>query len=130
MKTINEIAAECVRIAIEQGALNRADAPGLQASEAPAFLGPTEPLDGDYEHLRGEVGTDPDMLDEGRAFGLSHAAAREFRDAFADAIAECICHPERQAEMARHSRALATGVHTIENFSNDISAFWAAVTQR
>ena len=74
MKTINEIAAECVRIAIEQGALNRADSPGLQASEAPAFLGPTEPLDGDYEYLRGEVGTDPDVLDDGRAFGLSHAA--------------------------------------------------------
>ena len=88
MKTINEIAAECVRIAIEQGALNRADSPGLQASEAPAFLGPTEPLGGDYEYLRGEVGTDPDMLDEDRAFGLSHAAAREFRDAFADAMAE------------------------------------------
>ena len=88
MKTINEIAAECVRIAIEQGALNRADSPGLQASEAPAFLGPTEPLDGDYEHLRGEVGTDPDMLDEDRAFGLSHAAAREFRDAYEAEMAE------------------------------------------
>lgn len=88
MKTITEIAAECVRIAIEQGALNRANSPGLQASEAPAFLGPTEPIDGDYEYLRGEVGADPDMLDEGRAFGLSFSAAREFRDAYEAAMAE------------------------------------------
>ena len=88
MKTITEIAAECVRIAIEQGALNRANSLGLQASEAPAFLGPTEPLDGDYEYLRAQIGTDPDMLDEGRAFGLSFAAAREFRYAYEAAMAE------------------------------------------
>ena len=56
--------------------------------EAPAFLGPVEPLDGDYEHLRAQIGTDPDMLDEGRAFGLSFSAAREFRDAYEAAMAE------------------------------------------
>lgn len=72
------------------------------------------------------VGQTAEFVHHGRN-GFAVAATPE---AFADAIADFMRHPERQAEMARHSRALATGVHTIENFSNDIAAFWAAVTQR
>lgn len=96
MKTIPQMAAECVRLAIEQGALNRADHPGQQESEAPPFLGPMEPLDGDYEYLRAEIDADPNMLDDGRAFGLSFAASREFRDTFADMMLE---------KMAEHTAA-------------------------
>lgn len=72
------------------------------------------------------VGQTAEFVQHGRN-GFAVAATPE---AFADAIADYIRHPERHAEMAGHSRALATGVHTIENFSNHIAAFWAAVTQR
>jgi glycosyltransferase involved in cell wall biosynthesis len=45
-------------------------------------------------------------------------------DGFADAIAEYIRRPELSAPMATVSRAMATKVHTIENFAADITAFW------
>lgn len=48
-------------------------------------------------------------------------------DAFAEAMAEYLRHPETHAAMGARSRALVTGVHTIENFSQDIAAFWADV---
>lgn len=51
-------------------------------------------------------------------------------EAFADAIAAYIRQPAQHAVMAAHSRSLATDVHTIENFSNDITAFWATVSQQ
>lgn len=45
-------------------------------------------------------------------------------DAFADAMAEYITHPERHASMAVASRRLATEVQTIEHFAGDILHFW------
>ena len=48
-------------------------------------------------------------------------------DAFADAIADYLRHPERHDAMAAESRRLATEVHTIEHFAGDISAFWRDV---
>lgn len=62
--------------------------------------------------------------------GVNGFAVAATPEAFADAIADYIRHPERHAEMARRSRALATDVHTIENFSDDIAAFWAKVSLR
>jgi glycosyltransferase involved in cell wall biosynthesis len=47
--------------------------------------------------------------------------------AFADAIAAYLRHPELHDAMAVHSRRLATEVHTIEHFADDISAFWRDV---
>lgn len=46
-------------------------------------------------------------------------------DAFADAIAQYVSHPEMWASMAAASRRLATEVHTVEHFAADIEAFWA-----
>jgi glycosyltransferase involved in cell wall biosynthesis len=48
-------------------------------------------------------------------------------DAFADAIVEYIAHPEAHERMAAASRALATDVHTIEHFADDITLFWSEV---
>jgi glycosyltransferase involved in cell wall biosynthesis len=50
--------------------------------------------------------------------------------AFADAIADYLTHPERHDALAAASRALATNVHTIEHFADDITAFWRAVLHR
>ena len=45
-------------------------------------------------------------------------------ESFAGAIAEYLRAPELHAAMAAKARAIATGVHTIENFAADIEAFW------
>jgi glycosyltransferase involved in cell wall biosynthesis len=50
--------------------------------------------------------------------------------AFADAIADYLTHPERHDALAAASRALATNVHTIEHFADDITAFWRVVMNR
>jgi glycosyltransferase involved in cell wall biosynthesis len=47
--------------------------------------------------------------------------------AFAEAMAEYLRHPESHDQMAAASRARATTVHTIENFTADITAFWCEV---
>lgn len=47
---------------------------------------------------------------------------------FADAIADYIAHADRHEAMAAASRVIATRVHTIEHFSDDIAAFWRDVT--
>jgi hypothetical protein len=88
MKTTQEIAHLCVEEAVKQGALRRANSAGTRASEAPAFLGPTSPLDGDYEYLASEIRGNPEMLDEDRAFGLSFNAADEFYHAYKTEMAE------------------------------------------
>lgn len=49
---------------------------------------------------------------------------------FAEAIAEYLRHPERRDAMAAASRAIATDVHTIEHFADDITAFWRDVCSR
>lgn len=49
-------------------------------------------------------------------------------EAFADAIANYLRHPEWHDPMARASRALATDVHTIEHFADDIAQFWRDVS--
>jgi glycosyltransferase involved in cell wall biosynthesis len=51
-------------------------------------------------------------------------------EAFADAMAEYLRHPERHDALAAASRSLATSVHTIEHFADDIIAFWRAVLDR
>ena len=48
-------------------------------------------------------------------------------DGFADAIAEYLRHPEQHDRMARASRSLATDVHNIDHFAEDITAFWESV---
>ena len=48
-------------------------------------------------------------------------------DAFADAMAAYLRHPERHDAMAAASRRLTTEVHTIEHFADDITAFWGDV---
>lgn len=48
-------------------------------------------------------------------------------DAFADAMADYIRRPESHDRMASASRALTTDVHTIDHFSEDITAFWNRV---
>lgn len=50
-------------------------------------------------------------------------------DAFADAMAEYIRHPEHRARMAAASRRLATEVYTIGHFAGDITAFWRGLVQ-
>lgn len=50
-------------------------------------------------------------------------------DAFADAIAEYMTRAEAHPAMSAASRALATGVHNIEHFADDITSFWAAVAR-
>lgn len=50
--------------------------------------------------------------------------------AFAAAMAEYLRHPERHETFAAASRALATGVHTIEHFADDIASFWGDVLNR
>ncbi len=51
-------------------------------------------------------------------------------DAFADAIAAYLRAPEHHDAMAAESRRLATEVHTIEHFADDITAFWQDVLHR
>ena len=48
-------------------------------------------------------------------------------EAFADAIAEYLRHPEWHAPMAAASRRLTTEVHTIEHFADDLQTFWRDV---
>jgi len=50
-------------------------------------------------------------------------------EAFADAIAEYLRHPEHHGAMAAASRRLTTEVHTIEHFADDIAAFWRDVVR-
>lgn len=45
-------------------------------------------------------------------------------EAFASAIADYLREPGRHDAMAAASRRLATDVHTIEHFADDIAAFW------
>lgn len=72
------------------------------------------------------VGQTAEFVHDGRNGFVVMATA----DAFADALAAYIGEPSRHPAMAAHSRNLATGVHTIDNFSNDITAFWTTVTQQ
>jgi glycosyltransferase involved in cell wall biosynthesis len=51
-------------------------------------------------------------------------------DAFADAIAEYLRHPDWHDQMAEASRGRATRVHTVEHFAEDITAFWREVAGR
>jgi glycosyltransferase involved in cell wall biosynthesis len=51
-------------------------------------------------------------------------------EAFAGAIAEFLRRPDEHGAMGQASRAIATEVHTIEHFADDIVAFWAAVARR
>jgi glycosyltransferase involved in cell wall biosynthesis len=55
--------------------------------------------------------------------------ADESAQGFADAMTQYLGHPERHPRMAACSRALATEVHTIEHFAEDIRAFWEGVLQ-
>ena len=50
-------------------------------------------------------------------------------DAFADAIADYLAHPEKHERMAAQSRQLAIEVHTIDHFADDIMAFWSEVVR-
>jgi glycosyltransferase involved in cell wall biosynthesis len=45
-------------------------------------------------------------------------------DAFADAIAGYLTHPDRHDRMADSSRQLATRVHNIEHFASHLAEFW------
>jgi len=47
--------------------------------------------------------------------------------AFAEAIAAYLRHPEQHTRMADASRAIATGIHTVEHFADDIATFWRSV---
>jgi glycosyltransferase involved in cell wall biosynthesis len=49
--------------------------------------------------------------------------------AFADAIERYLLEPATHERMAAASRKLATEVHTVEHFADDITAFWADVCQ-
>jgi glycosyltransferase involved in cell wall biosynthesis len=51
-------------------------------------------------------------------------------DGFASAMLEYMRHPERHEPMAAGSRRLATEVHTVEHFAEDLEAFWGAVAGR
>ena len=48
-------------------------------------------------------------------------------EAFAEGMARYLREPDRHAAMAIASRRLATEVHTIEHFTDDILAFWRRV---
>jgi glycosyltransferase involved in cell wall biosynthesis len=48
-------------------------------------------------------------------------------DQFADAIAKYMADPARFAALGAASRVIATEIHTIENFAEDITSFWHAV---
>jgi glycosyltransferase involved in cell wall biosynthesis len=56
-----------------------------------------------------------------------HLVTSATADAFADAMADYLRHPERQDAMATESRRVATEVHTIEHFAGDITTFWRDV---
>lgn len=51
-------------------------------------------------------------------------------DAFADAMAAYLAHPESHDRMAAASRAIATEIHTVDHFSDDLLAFWRDVASR
>jgi glycosyltransferase involved in cell wall biosynthesis len=48
-------------------------------------------------------------------------------DAFADAIADYLAHPETHDRLAAASRQLVVAVHNIDHFAGDITAFWTDV---
>jgi glycosyltransferase involved in cell wall biosynthesis len=50
-------------------------------------------------------------------------------EAFADAMAHYMATPELHDRMAAESRRLATEVHTIEHFADDITLFWNEVAR-
>lgn len=50
-------------------------------------------------------------------------------DAFAEAMAGYLAAPARHDAMAAASRRLATEVHTVEHFADDIRAFWSEVAR-
>lgn len=50
--------------------------------------------------------------------------------AFADAIERYLQDPASHGRMGAASRKLATDVHTVEHFADDITAFWAEVCQQ
>jgi len=64
-----------------------------------------------------------------RAGQNGHVVSPATAAAFADAIAEYLRHPELHDAMAAESRRLATEVHTIEHFADDITAFWRDVVE-
>jgi glycosyltransferase involved in cell wall biosynthesis len=61
------------------------------------------------------------VKDGGNGYALAVPASA---DAFADAIADYLSHPERHDQMAAESRRLAVDVHNIDHFAADITAFW------
>jgi glycosyltransferase involved in cell wall biosynthesis len=71
-----------------------------------------------------EIGQTGEFVRDGRN---GHVVSPATADAFGDAIAEYLRHPERHDAMAVESRRLATEVHTIEHFADDITAFWRDV---
>jgi glycosyltransferase involved in cell wall biosynthesis len=51
-------------------------------------------------------------------------------DAFVDALAECLRCVDSHEALGAESRRLATEVHTVAHFANDIASFWHDVLQR
>ncbi len=86
MKTLEEIAMYCVQDAVKNGALFRSNDAGNRASQAPAFLGPTSPLDGDLEHLRAEIDAAGEHglehVDDDEPHGIARETARVFSEAY------------------------------------------------
>lgn len=74
-----------------------------------------------------DVGQTREFVTPGVNGWLASAATAE---AFADAIATYLRHPEQFDTMAAASRRVATEVHTVDNFSKDIAAFWREVCGR
>lgn len=81
MKTIQDLATDCVNEAVSQGALER--------DESGAFLGPASPMDGDFDYLAENMPADYEgRQDEARAvFAMAYeegvAAARSQHEAVA-----------------------------------------------
>jgi glycosyltransferase involved in cell wall biosynthesis len=74
-----------------------------------------------------DVGQTREFVRDGENGLLVRTAAA---DDFAAAMADYLRHPERHAALAAASRHLATSVHTIEHFADDITTFWHDVLQQ
>lgn len=71
-----------------------------------------------------DVGQTREFVREGEN---GYLVANASPDAFADAIARAIRESDAHERMAAASRRLATEVHTIRNFAEDITTFWRDV---
>lgn len=74
-----------------------------------------------------DVGQTRAFVRDGENGRLVAAAAA---DAFAEAMADYLQHPDRHDAMAAASRRIATTEHTVERFAADLAAFWDAVCSR